>query len=175
MSEASRIIALFYDNHKVCYDCFMKTSTNKKQKKAWLWWLGGGVVGIVLIAIATIFYFQWQAEAPKPLGDQLEYIGKVDYGCIGFCDSLPGSTYYYTTEMELEGVIKYFNKARLYQPSAQEGTSIRVWLINEQQNKSFILNYDTNIASVKKHFNIPINKHVVTLPKYSYDLARDSL
>jgi hypothetical protein len=45
-------------------------------------------------------------DVPRPLGDssKLEYIGRTDSGCHGFCDSGPSTTYYYGTDMSLEEV-----------------------------------------------------------------------
>lgn len=51
------------------------------------------------------------------MGLKLHYVGKVSGGClIPLCDSGPGATYYFSTDMTLEEVMRYFKKAKCTLP-----------------------------------------------------------
>lgn len=167
----------------MCYYDSMKAQSNKKRNKKWLALLLGGLAGILLILAAIIFYAQWQASVPKPLGDKLEYIGKVDYGCIGFCDSPPGSTYYYATDMKVEQLIGYFKGAEATNPSQIDNWQDRgdaPWFdfVNKQTKSPFTLiyYYEGNKRLHELSLSVTSSKqHVIELDQSAYGAAEHSL
>src|ERR671932_2317905 len=94
----------------------MQNNSRKRKKKISGTILGLSIVGVILLGfILWITPWVWYDNSPKPLGGRLEYVGKKHYGCwLGFCDSNPGTTSYYATDMSLEEVKSYFKKATLH-------------------------------------------------------------
>lgn len=136
-----------------------------------------GVV-ILLLCIGLIAYsiFLSKPEPSYPLGSELKYIGKLDYGCDGFCDSSPNSTYYYATKLTVDEVEEYFQKATLHSPTTQESTSVRIWLDSKTHDDDFILSYYDDNSAVVDNVNIkPTAENVVAIPKSMYTIAKDSL
>src|SRR5687768_7668991 len=65
---------------------------------------------LIIFAVLIIGIGGWIAydNRPRPLGDEMVYLGKEDYGNIFGFDSAPGSVYYYATDMDEEGMKDYF-------------------------------------------------------------------
>jgi hypothetical protein len=78
-------------------------------KKNWLLFSIGTCIAV--IAFGSIVY-QSFSQKTYPLGDELEYVGKSDYGCLYICSAWPGTTFYYATDMTTEEVVGYFKGAR---------------------------------------------------------------
>lgn len=96
-------------------------SKQNKKKKAFLFGLVGLVV-LVLLALGGMWI--WFHNAPKPLGDRLEYIGKQDYGCWLVCDSPPSSNYFYTTNMTLDEITRSLSQtSRLHVSEIMGGSN----------------------------------------------------
>jgi hypothetical protein len=137
---------------------------------------------IVLIILIPILWFAYTTFSPKPLGDKLEYIGKRDYGCIIFCDSKPGSVYYYATDMNPDEMTKYFSKATpvnidRVREWRNERESFWLDLKNNQSKEPFNLIYyfDTvnKISSLKlQSSNKP---YVIKINSSQYNAIRDSI
>lgn len=118
----------------------------------------------------------WYDNTAKPLGDRLEYVGKHNYGCVvGFCDSKPGATYYYATDMSVEDTIHYFQKAKLAKEPQQESKSTYVQMKRDNTNFTFdyydVKNKD-QLGPFEKKFS---NKNVVDINANDYQAAKNSL
>lgn len=67
---------------------------------------------ILAISILLLVWWAFVNLTPKPLGDKMEYLGKVDSGGgLFFRDYAPSSTYYYGTDMEPTELTGYFREA----------------------------------------------------------------
>jgi hypothetical protein len=71
------------------------------------------ITKIILIALVLVVgvggWMTYDNVRPRPLGSQMEYLGKEDYGNILGFDSKPGSVYYYATDINKEELRNYFN------------------------------------------------------------------
>ena len=112
----------------------------------------------------------------------MEYIGKQDHGCyIGFCDSSPGSTYYYATNMTADNLKTYFTKAP-YDIAAQDeaGVSTNYNFTRIHFNSSegdFIVDYYSNATGVinSKHLTPTTKKNVISISDAYYNSVKKSL
>lgn len=129
---------------------------------------------IVLIILLPTSWFAYTAFSPKPLGDKLEYIGKQDYGCIVFCDSRPGSVYYYATDMNIEQIEAYFNNAVVKRPSEDKMDYAWIWLKNKVSSQTFLLNY-YNQEDSQKLTHKREDKNIISITSEQYATALDSL
>lgn len=125
-----------------------------------------------------IFYVYPNFIFSKPLGDKLEYIGKTDYGCWLVCDANPGSTYYYATDMSVEEVTKYFKKSSMIEkPSTIDGETY--FGIKTPSSETIYMYYykDKHHKKVERVGNLrsSAKQHVLTLPSFKYDAAKNSL
>jgi hypothetical protein len=127
--------------------------------------------------IAWLTPWVWYDNQPKPLGDGLEFVGKKDYGCwLGFCDSKPGATYYYATDMDLEEMEGYFKGAELakdpvkewYTP--EEGGEYRFdFGLKENDTKGFyLIFYDNGAFQSNKYDFKSINRKSLVEIDYNY-------
>jgi hypothetical protein len=72
------------------------------------------ILAILIIGIGG--WITYDNVRPRPLGDEMVYLGKEDYGNIFGFDSLPASTYYYETDMDESAMGSYFNTPVLQLP-----------------------------------------------------------
>lgn len=130
------------------------------------------LAGIVLIGIC---YFIYQLYKPYPLGDvnKLQYIGKVDYGCWLICDSNPASTYYYATDMSVDGVIAYFKNATVDQSPRTIGNQTDFVLV--RNNMSIAINYYTDKSEVGSNWIKTDKKAIISIPSFNYQNASHAL
>ncbi len=156
---------------------------NKKSKKNMKKYMVIGVIIALLLILAGLIgvYLMSKdksndASKTYPLGSGLEYIGKQDYGCIGLCDSAPGSDYYYATDMSVEEVVRYFKNTQLDQAPRTIGDVVDFSLVTNNGNAISIYYYKTREAASKKH-ELPIHtkKYFLSVPDFSYEAAKDSL
>jgi hypothetical protein len=148
----------------------MKNTTKQLSKKKKIIF---GIIGIVAILGA---WWAYNAFGPKPLGDKLEYIGKIDYGCIIFCDVGPGSVYYYATDMSVGEVEKYFKRANIESPAMQRLEYIDITLQNQRTAKPIYLSYYESREGVHASDLKKSNKkHILEINSENYSLAKDSL
>lgn len=80
----------------------------KKEKKRDI--IALSIVGVIMLFVG-FFSIKGFLEAPRDLGTDLAYVGKQDYGNIFGFDQLPGSTYYFATDMSESELITYINKS----------------------------------------------------------------
>lgn len=140
------------------------------------------VIGIAILIGGWLYI---QPRIPHPLGDQLEYIGKRDYGCAGFwlCDSHPGTTYFYATDLTPPELATYFQKARATDPQFQidrwqnRGESFHIDFINEGSTKRFTIYFYTNPSEQETSTGVvqPNKKYVVSLDSDYYKTVLNSL
>lgn len=140
------------------------------------------IVGLLVLIGAWFFYIQ--PQLPRPLGDRLEYIGKRDYGCNWLCDSRPGTTYLYATDLTPPELVDYFGKAQATQPISDverwqnRGSAFSVELLNTEAAESFFIYFEakpnqeveTDFGSVQL-----TKKYIVRVDYDYYNIAKDSL
>lgn len=158
---------------------------NENQKKLNLWKLIFlPVVGLIILSIAFITFhpntWVWYDKSPKPLGSKLEYIGKDDYGCrFGFCDSKPGSNYYYATDLNIDQIAPYFKHATLQEEPTAQSDSTTIWLHNNSLNKGFTIYYfgerKIDSATLSQLGLTQTTKHILKINASNYDMAKKSL
>ena len=69
------------------------------------------IAGLIIAGIAALLWgLKTYMDAPRDLGEDIVYIGKQDYGNIFGFDQLPGSTYYFETNMSKQHLEDYVNK-----------------------------------------------------------------
>lgn len=126
------------------------------------------IIGAILV-ISTA----WSAISalPKPLGDQLEYLGKEDYGNIFGFDSKPASIYYYDTELNVDQTVSYFKKADLLQTPFLENGKTTINIETPSGETIYIYHYPA-----KESNNFKTTKqYIVEIPSFKYQAALDSL
>ncbi|HEU5122054.1 MAG TPA: hypothetical protein VFT59_04360 [Candidatus Saccharimonadales bacterium] len=158
----------------------MKTNDPKQTKKNRL----NAIIAIasVVIGVAALWLWLapwvWYDNGPKPLGEKMEYVGKRDYGCwLGFCDSKPGATYYYATDMNVEEVVRYFGKAKLLRTSPADSFHRYSTLEFNTQKADFEIKIYTDKSDESKHINIqePTKKYMISIPHFDYSVAKEAL
>jgi hypothetical protein len=157
----------------------MKTTSARFRKKYFIF----EIIILVVLALGFGGWWAYVNFAPHPLGDKLEYLGKRNYGCIIFCDVGPGSTYYYSTNMSIEEVVRYFRQAKLDVPSriadwrSAGETSPRIHLTNQKTGKQFTIGYIENGNEIVTMYHLtPSNKlHVLEVDRDYYSSIKSSL
>jgi hypothetical protein len=109
------------------------------------------------------------------LNNGLEYIGKDEYGCYIFCDSTPAATYYYATDMDVSEVIAHFSKTTLEkEPSTIDNET--EFGLRASSNETIYFYYYDNPENVKDTGLKKTDKrHILSLPSFKYNLAKESL
>lgn len=126
-----------------------------------------------------ICYFTYQLHRPYSLGDsdKLQYIGKVDYGCLLICDSEPASTYYYATDMNMNEVFAYFKKASVIQAPQTIGNKVYFAVKLASQGTYYGDFYLDKTSEYSEHpfLKKTTKRHLFTVPSFKYDGFKDSL
>lgn len=118
---------------------------------------------------------------PKPLGSELDYIGKTNYGCwFPFCDSTPASNYYYATDMTPDEITGHFTKAspdNLDTIQNNTTTPITFLLKTSKIDDIIYINYYPNGAKQAhdEGFDQPSKSHLISINSEDYQAAKDSL
>jgi hypothetical protein len=72
------------------------------------------VLSSLLLLLLILAAWWGVGMLPKPLNDGMEYLGKEDYGCWPtICDSAPGTSYYYATDMTPQEIADAFTRAKV--------------------------------------------------------------
>ena len=110
-----------------------------------------------------------------PLDSKLEYIGKNEYGCYIFCDSAPAATYYYETDMDVNEIITHFSRTTLEKnPTTIDGET--EFGVKAKSNETIYFYYYDNPENVKDEGLKKTDKrHILSLPSFKYNLAKESL
>lgn len=134
-----------------------------------------GIIGAIIISFAG--WWAYDNFSSRPLGKKLEYVGKTNYGCYVFCDSKPGSTYYYATDMTLEEIGSHFSKASLKQKNDSDSfhAYTSLWLVTP--DGSFDVYYYASADMLPKGIASKDTQasHFISLTASKYSLAKDSL
>lgn len=143
--------------------------------------------GILLAALATTvllagLFIILQQIKTYPLGNDLEYVGKSDYGCYLLCDANPDSTLYYATDKNIPALDDYFSKAHLVFVSDTGGGSsgFTDQVIRFKQSgtdESFYGTFYEDGNAVSTHNGLPhtTKKHVISFRRSTYQTAKESL
>lgn len=144
----------------------------KKQKAKF--WKFLPLISIPLIMLAFFLPSIIPDSRQYPLDDKIEYIGKTDYGCDFFCDSKPGSVYYYATNMIYEEVVGHFKNAFLVDEPNTNASTIYFGMTNRDGKSVFITFYrDKRKASSK--INATDKKYIFNIPDDSYETLKSFL
>jgi len=143
------------------------------------WLMATGIVCLIFLSLVGWWGYSIYADSQKtyPLGDGLEYIGKVDYGCWLICDSSPSSVYYYATDMSSSEIVRYFDKATVVQNNSPDSFHAYTSLWLRYNGESFdIYHYENkNDVSRKLKLRDSTKAHVINIEESAYDLAKKSL
>jgi hypothetical protein len=142
-------------------------------------------VGLVLLG-----WWVYTNFMPHPLGEKMEYLGQRDYGCwVGFCDSEPGTTYFYATDMTPREVASYFSQTSIL----DDGTYIDPAPNSGQEPGSYNISFSlvSNKNSLQKiniyyisdaqqyadefKYTVPHKKHIVEIDARYYNIAKSNL
>lgn len=124
----------------------------------------------VVIGFVVILLTWWIVNGfmSHPLGNEMTYLGKKDYGGP-FGDSNPASTYYYGTEMNSNEIQNYFKNAKYSGTEGQtigENYSSTVFDFTSPKGNFKISYYNNNNI-----FSAPNIKHSHTVSVESYDYS----
>lgn len=153
-------------------------TTGKKQFVALIILLA---VGILVICGVILWWLRPVSAETYPLGNKLDYLGEVSYGCTLICDSDRASTYYYGTDMNIEEVAAYFNKATLDNKkdlALQESPSVpRSLSFKTVRGDVFDITYYLEGKEYNAKFGLKPTKtrHTLVILDEQYPLARESL
>ncbi len=121
---------------------------------------------IVVLIVAIAGWATYDNVRPRPLGNEMVYLGKEDYGNIFGFDSYPASVYYYETDMDEDTIKEYFNATALELP----GLAYKNATFSSSDGEfSFSYESDTDFNSEKK------KKYIVTIGNKQYEIARKYL
>lgn len=121
---------------------------------------------------------------PQNLGQQLEYVGKDDLGCVlWWCEVEPYSVYYYATDMSTDQLKSYFSKAQFTNEPDGGGsfsadyTSKGVQFKLNDANRTFLIQYYDNTQAVIRliHLKPTTKSHIISITDSGYQLALQSL
>lgn len=139
-------------------------------------------VGIILGGLLTWFLIaQPYKQEVYPLGDGLEYVGKEDAQCaFSTCNDILPSSYYYTTDMTIDEVTKYFSvdqPGEINYPNDNGAYSYRKIKFKTPQGTSFEVTYvqDGNKVTIAKKPIRSDKPYVVIVYSDSYSLAKGFL
>lgn len=142
---------------------------NRPVKKRWLF------VAIIIVLVLLIGWWAYDQHRERPLSNSFEYLGKSDYGCWVVCDSNPGSTYYYATDMSVKEVTNYFK--RTTSSSLRTFDGITDFTLKTKSGNTISIYYYIDKNRVRSEgFNKETNKKaIVSIPSFHYDTAKDAL
>jgi hypothetical protein len=134
------------------------------------------VVGFVVIGLLSGWGVWSYVDSQKtyPLGDELEYIGRREYGCITFCSAAPNTMYTYATNLSPEEVVHYFKNAELIYPISTKSDYRDIILKNDlYPNSATLYFYDNSTHPYdQKHI---VQKYYFETNAKNYTLLKDSL
>jgi hypothetical protein len=134
--------------------------------------LRAGQRALIIIAILIVSIGGWITYdniRPRPLGEEMVYLGKIDSGGgIFYRDYAPYSVYYYGTDIAPEQLIEQFKDTSLQHPIEDNGQYTDVWL-ESISGETFSLTYkkDNSFKTEKKY--------IVSILDEDYMTARQHL
>jgi hypothetical protein len=140
---------------------------------------------IVAVILGIIGWWVYGATRTYPLGDgsKLEYIGKYDYGCWGFCDSNPSSVYFYATDLDTEEILKSYDRinrdgAKIESHVTNNDGYTDYWIsFTDHEDHSLFINYYSNGPTTidSNHLKKSTKRHVIRFGKESYPYLKKFL
>lgn len=118
---------------------------------------------MIILAILVVSIGGWityDNVRPRPLGSEMVYLGKEDYGNIFGFDSYPYSVYYYETDMDETAMKDYFTAK--YSPL--EGLAYKNARFDTAEGV-FAFTYDNKTIYTNK------KKYVVSIVDEQYSIA----
>jgi len=135
------------------------------------------LAGILAISLS---WWAWNEFAPRLLDDKLEYIGEQDYGCVWFCDSRPGTTYFYATDLTPPELAAHLKSARATDPEFQidrwqnRGQSFHIDFTSGNSSERFTLYFYTNPPEIDTLTHTTM-QYVVSIGSSDYGAVLNSL
>lgn len=109
-----------------------------------------------------------------PLDDQIEYLGKTDYGCILVCDSPPASVYYYSTDMNTKELASHFTQATLLEKSSKTAKTI-IFGLRSPGGETVHVHFYTDKSEAPSDFQFTNKKYIFDIPDTKYTLLKSLL
>lgn len=143
------------------------------------------IILLALIVIIILFVAPgiWTRYSPKPLGNDLEYIGMRSSGF--FLIAPQHDDYYYSTDLSLDELTtQYFSRATLTkEPYFDKSSSRRSWNVimqNIETKEKFYFSYypEADSMQLAKGQNLDLHgkKNIVeVINRSNYNIAKDSL
>ena len=136
------------------------------------------IIASIALAIAIAVVTLWMLNSTSqsyPLDNQLEYVGKDDYGCHLFCDSSPQSTYYYATDMTIEQLITHFKNAQLDQKPRTINQVTDFTLSSNGQDIS-VYHFSSKKEIIEKYpLSQTTKSFIISIPSFDYQAAKAAL
>jgi hypothetical protein len=149
------------------------------------------IIFVLFISLAIFSAIKLYVEAPRDLGNRLEYIGKSNASCewwelplyFGFCAG-PSYEYYFATDMGIEELKGYFRKAKFVQHDNLGGASSSKWRAeyipfelndNSDRGFTFLLYNDAHIIVEEESLQQTTKPYVISIHEDSYPLAQSAL
>lgn len=140
------------------------------------------IFGLIICAVLAVEYFMTHQPAPTyPLGDKLEYVGASYSGTIPI-DSAPSASYYYATDMSIQDIINYFEKAKLDDGSDFElihPSTVPTYfsLKTDATTNPIDIYYYEDGSQKTSDFDLKqtSKKHLIIIQNEDYQAAKDSL
>ena len=116
-------------------------------------------------------------KAPRDFNSEFKFAGKQDYGCFLLCDSMPGSTYFYATNISEEGFKQSFKGVKVISVDSGVDSSNAYHVIgftvsDGRGDTTFYVNF---YESYKGNINSRRAKHMISFSSSDYELIRNSL
>lgn len=122
------------------------------------------LIAISILVIGIGGWVTYDNARPRPLGNEMVYLGKKDYGNIFGFDSKPYSVYYYGTDMDKDSFANYFS-AKYTPLSNLDYKNAR--FTDGQETFKFIYVNDAPFHTTKAH--------IVSIVSDQYEIAKKYL
>lgn len=163
------------------------------KKRTFLIGLAVLIGGIVLWAAIVYVY-----QAPRDIGDKIEYLGQRDYGCAPFplsfvCFSPPSTKYYFATSLTATELKTHFKNANYNQDdpltlsaggggvATPDGRDIDyhfnyLLFTTNPSNQRFVITYYDNkeAMTIGAHLHQTDKPYIISMDPESYLLARSA-
>ncbi len=142
-----------------------------------------GCIAALLVICLSIFMIT-RTRQPEDLGSRLQYVGKKDLGCrpllmFFFCDGGESYTeYYFATDLDQEGIKKYFNGAEYMTsvPTVGADNNYQMLEFRINNNEFWVSFYDSKEAVLDHVAHKQTNKpYIMSVTNSYYELAKSAL
>lgn len=122
------------------------------------------ITAIICIIFSIVSWFIISSTLPHPLGDDMDYLGKRDFGALLLGADKPYSVYYYGTDIAPDDITGYFSGIVLDLPIKNKGSYANVWL--SSNGKSLTVTYHKFSPGGIKSTN---KKYLIAITNSDYD------